>query len=102
VEAVVSDDNSYFRPITVSIKDAQAITGISRSRVYELIGLGELDAVKDGDRTLITMASIERRQSALPRAQIKPPKPRKRRSATAPKGSEREAGAAHSPKWGPQ
>jgi hypothetical protein len=82
----VSDDNSYLRPITVSIKDAQAITGISRSRVYEAIGNGELDAVKDGDRILVTMASIERRQAALPRARIKPPKPRSARRATAPHG----------------
>jgi Helix-turn-helix domain len=74
----VSDNNSYLRPITVSIKDAQAITGISRSRLYECIGRGELDAVKDGDRILVTMASLERRQTALPPAKIKPPKPRKR------------------------
>lgn len=73
----MSDDNSYLRPITVSIKDAQVITGISRSRLYECIGRGELNAKKDGDRILITMESIERRQAALPPAKIKPPKPRK-------------------------
>jgi hypothetical protein len=71
-------ENSPFRPLTVGIEAAKAITGISRSSIYEAIGRGELDAVKDGDRTLITMASIERRQAALPRAKIKPPRRRRK------------------------
>jgi excisionase family DNA binding protein len=68
-------DVPAFRPFTVTIKTASLLTGISRSRIYEAIGRGELDAVKDGERTLITMASIERRQSALPKAKIAAPKP---------------------------
>jgi hypothetical protein len=72
-------ENSPLRPLTVGIKAAEIITGISRSSIYEAIAHGELDAVKDGDRTLITMASIERRQAALPRAAIKPTKMRKQR-----------------------
>jgi hypothetical protein len=70
-------ENPPLRPLTVGIKDAKILTGIGRSSIYEAIGRGELDAVKDGDRTLITMASIERRQAALPRAKIRPPKVRK-------------------------
>jgi excisionase family DNA binding protein len=60
------------KPITVSVQECARIIGISRSMIYEAIGDGELDAIKDGGRTLITMASIERRQAALPRAKIKP------------------------------
>src|SRR5260370_38773534 len=68
-------DVPAFRPFTVTIKTASLLTGVRRSRIYEAIGRGELDAVKDGERTLITMASIERRQSALPKAKIAAPKP---------------------------
>jgi excisionase family DNA binding protein len=71
------------KPITVSVQECARIIGISRSMIYEAIGRGELDAHKDGDRTLITMASIERRQAALPRAEIKPPKVRKRQQKAA-------------------
>jgi Helix-turn-helix domain len=69
-------DNFHLRPLMLGIKATCLLIGISRSSVYEAIGNGELDAVKDGDRTLITMESIERRQAALPRAKIKPPKAR--------------------------
>jgi excisionase family DNA binding protein len=72
------------KPITVSVQECARIIGISRSMIYEAIGQGELDAVKDGDRTLVTMTSIERRQAALPRAKIKPPKIRKKGSARMP------------------
>jgi hypothetical protein len=59
-------------PITVAIPEAMRLTGMSRSGIYEAIGSGNLDGVKDGSRTLITMASIRRRQAALPPAKIKP------------------------------
>jgi hypothetical protein len=41
------------------------------SSIYEMIDRGELEAVKDGSRTLITMESIRRRMAALPRVQPK-------------------------------
>jgi excisionase family DNA binding protein len=77
----MSDSN---KPITVSVQECARIIGISRSMIYEAIGRGELAAHKDGDRTLISMASIERRQAALPKAKIKPPKIRKKASARMP------------------
>jgi hypothetical protein len=63
-------------PVAVAIPEAMRLTGRSRSGLYDAIGRGELDAVKDGSRTLITMASIRRRQAALPRAKIKKAKRR--------------------------
>jgi hypothetical protein len=36
-------------------KIAQAILGMGRSKMYEALGRGELTAVKDGTRTLITI-----------------------------------------------
>ena len=63
--------NSGVEPLAVLIPETMRLTGKSRSGVYDAIGRGELDAVKDGARTLVTVASIRRRQAALPRAKIK-------------------------------
>jgi hypothetical protein len=69
------------KPYAVPIKTAQKLLAEKpRSEIYKAIGRGELDAIKDGAKTLIVLASIERRQAALPRANIKalPPLIRKR------------------------
>jgi hypothetical protein len=64
---------SPLKPYAVPIKKAQELLGgKARSEVYKAVGDGELDAVKDGAKTLITVASIERRQANLPAAVIKP------------------------------
>ena len=63
-------------PLTLTILETQYVTGESRSKIYERIGNGEYEAVKSDARTLIVYASIKRRIAALPRAKIKPPKPR--------------------------
>lgn len=47
-------------PLTVRIPIAVQITGIGRSKLYELIAAGEVDVVKIGASTLITMASLRR------------------------------------------
>lgn len=47
-------------PLTVRIPVAVQITGIGRSKLYELISAGDLDVVKIGASTLITMASLRR------------------------------------------
>ena len=57
--------------ITVRIKDACRITGIGRSKFYELIAAGEIEIVKVGAMTLVPVAGLERfvakRQSAVRR-----------------------------------
>lgn len=45
-------------PISVRIKTAVAMTGISRSRIYELIATGEIKIAKDRRSTLIVVASL--------------------------------------------
>lgn len=45
-------------PITVRIPEAIRLTGIGRSKLYELIGSGEVEMVKIGNCTLIPMASL--------------------------------------------
>ena len=39
---------------------AVQLTGIGRSKLYELIAAGEVDVVKIGASTLITVASLRR------------------------------------------
>jgi hypothetical protein len=63
-------------PVAVSIREAQRLLGDkARSQLYKDIARGELEAVKDGAKTLITLESIKRRQASLPPAKIKPPRP---------------------------
>jgi len=45
-------------PLTVRISTAVQLTGISRSRLYELIQSGELETVKVGRSTLIPYKSL--------------------------------------------
>jgi hypothetical protein len=58
-------------------KKAQAILHMGHTKLYEELGKGNLDAVKDGTRTLITTESILRYQANRPVAVFKrPPPPR--------------------------
>jgi Helix-turn-helix domain len=45
-------------PLTVRIPDAIRLTGIRRSKLYELIASGDIETVKIGQCTLIPMASL--------------------------------------------
>ena len=46
-------------PITVRIRDACRMTGIGRSKLYELIAAGEIEIIKVGAITLIPTAALE-------------------------------------------
>lgn len=54
-------------PLCVRINVAARMMGIGRTKLYELIGNGEVDAIKVGKATLVTTASlnamIERRRA---------------------------------------
>ena len=54
-------------PLCVRINVAARMIGIGRTKLYELIGKGEVDVVKVGKATLVTTASlnakIERRRA---------------------------------------
>lgn len=45
-------------PITVRVPDACRMTGIGRSKLYELIAEGEITIIKVGAMTLIPVASL--------------------------------------------
>jgi len=46
-------------PLTVRIATAARITGLSRSRIYELIQSGDLETVKVGRATLVKYHSLK-------------------------------------------
>lgn len=45
-------------PLTVTVADALRIIGIRRTKLYELIGSGDLETLKVGRRTLVLMDSL--------------------------------------------
>lgn len=46
-------------PLTVRIPAAVRMTGIGRSKLYELIASGDIEVVKIGSATLIPVASLQ-------------------------------------------
>ena len=56
-------------PLTIRIKDACRITGIGRSKLFELIKVGEIQTIKVGAITLVPMDSlagfVDRRRGAV-------------------------------------
>lgn len=55
-------------PLTVRVSTAVRITGLSRSRIYELIQSGDIDTVKVGRCTLVQFESLK----ALTRGRTEP------------------------------
>ncbi|HEX8535558.1 MAG TPA: helix-turn-helix domain-containing protein [Allosphingosinicella sp.] len=45
-------------PLAVRIADACRLTGIGRSKLYELVGAGEIEVIKVGAITLVPMNSL--------------------------------------------
>jgi excisionase family DNA binding protein len=45
--------------ITLRVNEAQAVSGLSRSTIYELLKAGKLRAVKVGGRRLILRESLQ-------------------------------------------
>ena len=45
-------------PISVRIREACRLTGVGRSKLYELIAAGEVERVKIGRITLVPMSSL--------------------------------------------
>jgi excisionase family DNA binding protein len=49
-----------FEPLTVRISTAVRVTGLSRSRIYELIQSGDLETAKVGRANLIQYQSLKK------------------------------------------
>ena len=52
--------------ISLTINGAVQASGIARSKLYELIASGQIDARKQGRRTLVIADSLRRHIEALP------------------------------------
>ena len=50
--------NTTIEPLAYSIREACRISSLGRTRLYQLIGEGRLEARKIGTRTLIPAASL--------------------------------------------
>jgi len=61
-------------PIALTIENATEQSGLSRSRLYVLIGEGKIEARKAGKRTLILGESLRQYIESLPAASIAAPK----------------------------
>ena len=59
-------------PIAFRVPAACAAAGISRTRLYELIAAGKIEAKACGGRTLIMAKSLADFIASLPSAPIKP------------------------------
>jgi excisionase family DNA binding protein len=53
-------EDGAFRPLAVRIREACRLTGIGRSKLYELIAAGEIEVIKVGAITLIPVSALER------------------------------------------
>lgn len=52
--------DAVFRPLAVRIREACRLTGIGRSKLYELIAAGDIEVIKVGAITLIPTESLQR------------------------------------------
>ena len=58
-------------PLSYSIDRAMAVTGLGRTKIYDLMKDGTLESFKVGKRTLITARSIQRMIDAAVEAKQK-------------------------------
>ena len=53
-------EDAVLKPITVRVREACRLTGIGRSKLYELIAAGEIKIIKVGTITLVPVVSLTR------------------------------------------
>jgi hypothetical protein len=63
-------EDSAVQPISFPLLKACTAIGVGKTRMYELISAGLLDARKSGNRTLITAVSLRAYVESLPKADI--------------------------------
>jgi excisionase family DNA binding protein len=52
------EDAVFRKPLTVRVHEACRLTGIGRSKLYELIAAGEIEVIKVGAMTLVPVSSL--------------------------------------------
>ncbi len=56
---MIQKTSTLIEPISVRIPEACRLTGIGRSKLYELISEGRIEVVKVGAMTLVPYASLK-------------------------------------------
>ena len=57
-------------PFLIGVQEAQRLTSLGRSTIYELMDLGDIDSVKVGKRRLISYDSLKAWAAGLPRENL--------------------------------
>ena len=52
-------EHSNIEPVTITILDALRLSGLGRTKLYELLTKGEIQSVRVGTRRLIVFASLK-------------------------------------------
>jgi excisionase family DNA binding protein len=65
-------------PLSVRRKTAASMLGIGTTKLDELIGAGQIAAVKSGKVLLIPVAGLKQYLASLPAAKLAPPRKRQR------------------------
>jgi Helix-turn-helix domain len=71
-------NKTYCAPLEAEglhVEEAVVVSGIGRSKLYEYIKNGELDARKSGKRTIVLRSGLMKLLENLPRAGEAPPNP---------------------------
>jgi excisionase family DNA binding protein len=53
-------ETNPLKPITVTVATALAVTGLGRTKFYELVKEGRIRTIAIGRRTLVVFANLER------------------------------------------
>ena len=53
-------ETTSLKPITVTVTTALAVTGLGRTKFYELVKEGRIKTVSIGRRTLVVFADLEK------------------------------------------
>jgi len=81
LETLPAATTSTLEPALVTIQQGCDYLAVSPAEMYRLLGLGKVEGVKAGRRTLLKVESLQARAASLPPAEIKPPTRRKRKGA---------------------
>lgn len=54
----IAPEAVHFEPITVRIREACRLTGIGRSKFYELVSSGDIEVIKIGSMTLVPFEGL--------------------------------------------
>jgi len=66
-------ETASLKPITVTVATALAVTGLGRTKFYELVKAGRIKTVAIGRRTLVVYADLERLvEPAVPPSEGRP------------------------------